>query len=64
MEDLDKLLKAKNLVKGLFETMICMEMAEQDKMIPIAVLCSFEAVLEKACLLLEEVEERVAGYDK
>lgn len=60
-ESLEKLLKVKNLIKGLLDAMVCMEMAEQDKMVPITVLCPFEAVLEKACFLLEEAEDRMAG---
>ena len=62
IESLERLLKVKNLIKGLYDTMVYMETAEQDKMIPITVLCPFEVALEKACLLLEEAEVRMICY--
>lgn len=72
VESLDKLLKGKNLVKGLFDTMVFMEMAEQDKMIPMTVFGPFETALEKIYLLLEEAEaiivrrerEKAEGYSQ
>lgn len=62
IESMERLLKLKNLIKGLHDTMVYMETAEQDKMIPITVLSPFEAVLEQACLLLEETEAKMSRY--
>lgn len=63
IESLERMLKVKNIIKGLYDTMVYMETAEQDKMIPITVLCPFEAALEQACLLLEEAEAGMSRYN-
>ena len=57
LENLDKLRRAKDLINGLLDMMIYIEDARQDKLIPITVLCPFEAVLERAYLMLNEVEK-------
>jgi len=57
LENLDKLRRAKDLINGLQDMMIYIEDARQDKLIPVTVLCPFEAVLEKAFLMLDEVEK-------
>ena len=53
----DRLLQAKDLVKGLRDIMFYMETAEQDKLIPITILGPSEVVLEKVYSLLVEMEE-------
>ena len=53
----DRLLQAKDLVKGLRDIMFYMETAEQDKLIPITILGPSEVVLEKVYSLLTEMEE-------
>lgn len=57
LENLDKLRRAEDLINGLLDMMIYIEDARQDKLIPITVLCPFEAVLERAYLMLNEVEK-------
>lgn len=58
LKSLDKLEKTKELVKGLQDTMFYIETAKQDCVIPITILCTFETVLERIYLLLEEIEEK------
>ena len=53
----DKIYRSRDLVKGMLDTMIYIETAQQDKLIPITVLCPFEEVLEKVYSLLA-----AAGY--
>lgn len=57
LNNLDRLHQAKDLVKGLRDTMLYIETAEQDKLIPITILGSFEVVLEKVYSLLKEIDE-------
>ena len=61
LNNLDKLYQAEKLINGLFDTMVYIEMAEQDRLIPITILCPFEAVLGKAGLLLKKIEEKESG---
>lgn len=58
MVSMDKLRQAIELINRLLDTMIYIETAEQDRLIPITILCPFEAVLEKVGLLLKEIEEK------
>lgn len=44
--------------------MIYLEDARQDRQISITILYSFEAVLEKALLLLWEINKAEDGWDK
>lgn len=62
-DNFDKLAQAADLIKGVVDTMVCMEDARQDRLIPITVLCSFEAVLEKAFLRLREIEMTECGQE-
>lgn len=55
LKELDNLEQAKNLLKGLLDTMYYMETAKQDKLIPITVLCPFEAGLEKIYSLIKDI---------
>ena len=57
LNNLERLHQAKDLVKGLRDTMFYIETAEQDKLIPITILGSFEVVLEKIYSLLREIDE-------
>ena len=57
LKNLDKLGQSKALVKGVCDTMFYMETAKQDKLIPITILGTFEATLEKVYLLLKDIEE-------
>lgn len=57
LKNSDRLHQAKDLITGLRDIMFYMETAEQDKLIPITVLCPFEAVLEKVSSLFEEMKE-------
>lgn len=61
LKSLDELEQAKMLIKGLSDVMYYIETAKQDKLIPITVLCSFEAVLERTFLLIEKIEKRERG---
>lgn len=54
--NLDKILEAEELIKGLLDTMFAIHTAQQDELIPITILSPFEAVLKRVHLLLEEVE--------
>ena len=56
----DKIKQAEELVKGLLDIMYYMETAKQDILIPISVLCPFEAVLEKIYSLLKDADEKEA----
>lgn len=49
--------QVENLVKGLLDTMYYMETAEQDKLVPITILCSFETVLEKIYSMVKEITD-------
>ena len=62
--DFDKLTQAVDLIKGLLDTMIYMEDARQDRQIPITILYSFEAVLEKTLLLLWKINKAEDGRNK
>lgn len=62
--DFDKLAQAADLIKGLLDTMIYLEDARQDRQIPITILYPFETVLEKALLLLWEINKAEDGRDK
>lgn len=57
--DLDKILEAQELVKGLLDIMYAMQTAGQDKLLSITILNPFEAVLIRISLLLAEVEEKI-----
>lgn len=61
--DYDKLVQAADLINGLLDIMIYMEDARQDRQIPITILYSFEAVLEKALLLLKEIGNGEGGQE-
>jgi len=63
IDSLDKLRQAKDLINGLLDMMIYIEDARQDKLIPATVLCPFEAVLERAALMLNEVEKVEGGQE-
>jgi len=52
--------QVENLVKGLLDTMYYIETAEQDKMIPITILSSYETVLEKIYSLIKEIMDETA----
>lgn len=58
LKSMDKLEQSKVLVNGLRDTMFYLETAKQDKVIPITILSTFEAVLEKIYTMLEEIEEK------
>ena len=58
MASMDKLRQAAELINGLLDAMIYIETAEQDRLIPITILCPFEAALEKDVLLLKKIEEK------
>lgn len=58
MVSMDKLRQAAELINGLHDAMIYIETAERDRLIPITILCPFEAALEKAVLLLKKIEEK------
>ena len=58
LKSFDKLEQSKALVNGLRDTMFYLETAKQDRVIPITILSTFEAVLEKICSMLEEIEEK------
>ena len=58
LKSMDKLEQSKALVNGLRDTMFYLETAKQDKVIPITILSTFEAVLEKIFTMLEEIEEK------
>lgn len=64
LKSLDELEQSKMLIKGLCDVMYYMETAKQDKLIPVAILCPFEAVLERVYLLIEEIEERERKNDE
>ena len=49
--------QVEGLVKGLLDTMYYIETAEQDKLIPITILCPFETVLEKIYSLVKEITD-------
>lgn len=51
--------QVENLVKGLLDAMYYLETAEQDKLIPITILCTFETVLEKIYSLVKESEDEI-----
>ena len=55
--NLDKILEAEELVKGLVDTMLTIQTAQQDELVPITILSPFGAVLKRVYLLLEEVEK-------
>ena len=57
LKNLDKLGQSMALVKGLRDAMFYMETAEQDKLIPVTILGTFEASLEKIYSLLGEIKE-------
>ena len=57
LKEHDNLEQVENLVKGLLDTMYYMETAKQDKLIPITVLCPFEAVLEKVYSLIKDITD-------
>lgn len=54
LEKCDEIYRSRDLVKGMLDTMIYIETAQQDKLIPITVLGPFEEVLEKVYSLLGE----------
>lgn len=58
LERCDKIYRSRDLVKGILDTMIYIETAQQDKLIPITVLCPFEEVLEKVYSLLGEADRK------
>lgn len=62
--NLDRILEAEELVKGLIDMMFTIQTAQQDKLVPITILSPFEAVLEKIHSLLEEVEKNEKNADK
>ncbi|MCH5250952.1 MAG: hypothetical protein J1E98_13515 [Lachnospiraceae bacterium] len=66
LKSMDKLEQSKALVNGLRDTMYYLETAKQDKVILITILSTFEAVLEKIYLILEEIEkkEKVKNDDR
>ncbi|MCM1387102.1 MAG: hypothetical protein NC231_07230 [Bacillus sp. (in: Bacteria)] len=56
LKSIDELEEVKMLLRGLCDVMYDMEKtAAQDKMISVTVLCPFEAVIEKACLMIDNV---------
>lgn len=62
--NLDRILEAEELVKGLIDMMFTIQTAQQDELVPITILSPFEAVLEKIHSLLEEVEKNEKSADK
>lgn len=54
--NLDRILEAEELVKGLIDTMLTIQTAQQDELMPITILNPFEAALKRVYSLLEEVE--------
>lgn len=62
--NLDKVLEAEELVKGLMDMIFTIHTAQQDGLVPITILSPFEAVLEKIHSLLEEVEKNKKNADK
>ena len=57
--NLDWILEAEELVKGLLDTMLTIRTAQQDELIPLTILCPFEVVLKRVDLLLKEIEESI-----
>lgn len=55
--NLDRILEAEELVKGLVDTMLTIQTAQQGELVPITILSLFEAALKKVYSLLEEVEK-------
>lgn len=56
-DNLDRILEAEELVKGLVDTMLTIQTAQQGELVPITILSLFEAALKKVYSLLEEVEK-------
>lgn len=56
-DNLDRILEAEELVKGLVDTMFTIQTAQQGELVPITILSLFEAALKKVYSLLEEVEK-------
>lgn len=54
---LDRILEAEELVKGLVDTMLTIQTAQQDELMPITILSPFEAVLKRVYSVLEEIEK-------
>lgn len=61
--ELDKILEAQELVKGLLDIMYAMQTAEQDKLLPITILNPFGTVLMRISILLAEIE-KMAGQEQ
>jgi len=57
--NLDKILEAEELVKGLVDTMLTIQTAQQDELVPITILSPFEVVLKRVYSLLEEIETSI-----
>lgn len=55
--NLDRILEAEELVKGLIDMIFTIQTAQQDELVPITILSPFEAVLKRIYSLLEEVEK-------
>lgn len=62
--NLDRILEAEELAKGLIDMIFTIQTAQQDELVPITILGPFEAVLEKIHSLLEEVEKNEKSADK
>lgn len=62
--NLDRILEAEELAKGLIDMIFTIQTAQQDELVPITILGPFEAVLEKIHSLLEEVEKNEKNADK
>lgn len=57
MNNLDRILEAEELAKGLLDTMYAIQTSRQDELIPITILAPFEAVLQRIYSLLKEMKE-------
>ncbi len=57
INNLDRILEAEELAKGLLDTMYAIQTAQHDELIPITILSPFETVLKRIYSLLKEIEE-------
>ena len=55
--NLDRILGTEEIVKGLADTVLTIQTAQQDELVPITILIPFVAVLMSVYSLLEKVEK-------
>lgn len=56
LESVDKLEQSMELVDGMKDIIVFIEMMKQNTAIPVTILCPFKALLDQVYLLLEEIE--------